>query len=142
MAFNAITLTRITAYDKICNKVPSKFLKELHNESKEVSMKPKKKPICRLHLGTSPKPGTAFPTSFSWSWLYSVSLVNMIVRFDDNGGIADHHRLNFLFIIKCYYIKYTKVSVFCRLHILNWYFIEYVNATLSPCMLAIQNSSL
>ena len=23
----------------------------------------------------------------------------MIVRFDDNGGIVDHHRLHFLFII-------------------------------------------
>ena len=55
MAFKAIALTLITAYDKICNKVPSKFLKELHNESKEVSMKPKKKPIYRLHLSTSPQ---------------------------------------------------------------------------------------
>ena len=119
MAFNAIKLTLITAYDKICNEVPSTFLKELHNESKEVSMKPKKKPIYRLHLSTFTKPGTAVPTSFSWPLLFSVSSVNMIVRFDDNGGIVDHHRLNFLLIIKCYYIKYTKVSVFCRLHILN-----------------------
>jgi len=63
------------------------------------------------YLCAFPKQGSGYPTSYVVIfYLFNDLRWEVIVRFVDNGGIVDHHCLNFLFImyVTCIIINDTR----------------------------------